>query len=198
MTSAVTELRNHLLWFLEGRLLTEDELSLWSDLIALLSEGQCTELFSLLYNEVKECDERTIENVQAYVLFLSRIRTRREDYLQKLAEDGNLAPAVEALLQAKAPDVGSLDDVFESNEDFAMYLAKLSVLTLELFKEQVQADDALSEEVKSTVLTMLSEVQKENFAAEKEAAEKLRTLSRGIAEAILLQNMITRLETLSC
>lgn len=197
MTTAVTELRNHLLWFLEGRLLTEDELALWSNLIALLDENQCTELFSLLYNEVKECDERTIENVQAYVLFLSRIRTRREDYLQMLAEDGNLAPAVEALLQMKAPDVGSLDDVFESDEDFAMYLAKLSVLTLELFKEQVQADDAMNEEVKSTVFTMLSEVQKENFAAEKEAAEKLRTLSRGIAEAILLQNMITRLETLS-
>tara|TARA_Y100000310_G_C20474432_1_gene711686 strand:+ start:189 stop:794 length:606 start_codon:yes stop_codon:yes gene_type:complete len=191
------ELRKHLLWFLESRLLTEEELAKWADLINLLDQKQCIELFDLLYKEVEECDERTIENVQAYLLFLERIRSRREDLLTTLGSDGSLRAAVDALMSVQTPEAGSLDTQFESDEEFATYLATLPVLTLELYKEQIQGDSSLSDDAKSTLLTLLTEVQKENFEGEKESAQKLRALSQGIAEAVLIQNMITKLEALS-
>lgn len=186
-------LRNVLLSALRCKLMKDEEIRAWEDLIDLLDDKHLCGLWELFSAEHTGL-QGAIKNLDDYLHYVHASETRRQEWLHAIEhEDAGLTGAVTAVLQSKRHWTGpQIDDAFRTDESVAAFLAGLSIRDLEQMRKVIDLHDQAGEyddeegkptKARDTLIGIVTFLQEDAWNAEQKEAEELQPILQNIVFA---------------
>ena len=185
---------------LRAWVLSVEEERSWSAFVEGLGETDLTAIRACLAGRAPR--SASADTLESYLQWYRSAKADRAGLIDALsAASPTLRERCETLRKSLQADGGrpltaeEIERIFAQDETIVEFLCSLSVIQLESWKQQLDADLVpMDPAAKSSLLALFGKLQEEAFAFEQEWMREVGPLAAGVATALQLQDQIAALE----
>lgn len=179
-------LRHVLLAAIRCKLMKDEEIRAWEDLIDVLQDKHLPQLWEMFAAEQAELTA-ALKSLDDYLHYFHACETRRQTWLHAVEyEDAGVTAAVTAVLQSKRHWTGpQIDEAFKTDESVAAFLGGLSIRDLEQMRKVIDLHDQAGEyddeegkptKARETLIGIVTFLQEDAWVAEEKEEQVLLPL----------------------